>query len=251
MTDLWAKLMPHAHCFLNYQEWVPLYVLSNGVIFLAYTLISLTIIFVYIRRNEIAHRGLFLIYGVFISACGIGHLLMAINVYSGMYLIETIWHNLTALVSLMAMAYTIYLAPKLIRIPKMDHFNEFSRLSQKILDRDFELKELLDSTTKGWWVWQIQTGEDYLSDSWHNLLGYRQGELQHHVSTWENLMHPEDRARAGEAMNEHIVNKKPYILEARYKHKNGKWIKLRDRGRVIRWKDGLPITMVGYEEIVE
>lgn len=110
-----------------------------------------------------------------------------------------------------------------------------------------DLVELLDAATSGWWVWNIETGYDYLSRGWCEQLGYTQDELPHHVDTWKRLIHPDDMPSAEAAMGKHLVSGEPYKLTARYKHKDGEWITQHDAGKVIKFKNGKPLIMVGHE----
>ena len=132
------------------------------------------------------------------------------------------------------------------------HIDKIEELTNQLLKgldgltRD-ELTSLLDMSTAGWWCWNIETGYDYLSKGWCSQLGYKQDELRHHVSTWTTLMHPDDMKKAEAAMDRHLKSRRPYRLTARYKHKNGHWVTLNDIGKVIRFKGGRPLMMVGHE----
>jgi len=138
-------------------------------------------------------------------------------------------------------------------ISNLDRIEELT----EILLEDFssfnkeDLIQLLDLSTKGWWYWNIETGYDYLSKGWCEQLGYSQHDLPHHVDTWFEVMHPEDRDKASHAMNKHLLTGEPYELVARYKHKDGHYVTLRDIGKVIKYKQGKPFIMIGHETEID
>lgn len=137
------------------------------------------------------------------------------------------------------------------------YISEIEKLTVR-LSNDFggsfnkdELTELLDLVTSGWWYWNVETGYDYLSKGWCAQLGYTQDELDFHVDTWYKIMHPDDRPKAEKAMDAHLTSGKTYQLTARYKHKKGHWVTLKDIGKVIKFKGSKPFIMVGHETKVD
>ena len=65
--------LPHGYCF----TWVPgllwLNVISDGLIALAYLSIPLTLVHIVQRRQDLPFGWVFLLFGVFIVACGTTH----------------------------------------------------------------------------------------------------------------------------------------------------------------------------------
>lgn len=251
---MFEKLMPHSHCFLWAKELVPYHVMFNIIIGISYLCISGLLVFLFFKKREYDHAGFFILFGAFILACGLGHFLDAYNMYHGRYILETLWHGVTAFVSFVAAATLVRHLPRLINAPKINHLAKAIELSHKLKGEEKVLRGLVSLATVGYWEWHVPSGYDFMSESWHNLLGYEVGELEHHVSTWENLMHPDDLPKARKAMQEHFDSKGkvPYILYAKYKHKDGHWVELKDVGKCIEWdKEGNPITVIGYETPVE
>jgi PAS domain S-box-containing protein len=78
-------------------------------------------------------------------------------------------------------------------------------------------------------------------------LGYEVGELAPNVSTWESLLHPEDKDRAMQNLNRHFEDDTVrYEIELRLKAKTGEWRWIDARGKVFaRDKDNKPLRMVG------
>jgi PAS domain S-box-containing protein len=79
------------------------------------------------------------------------------------------------------------------------------------------------------------------------MLGYSSEELPSHVSTWEKLIHPDDKAAVKEALHKALDAKSFfYESEHRLKAKDGSWIWILDRGRVIeRDENGKALRVTG------
>ena len=67
--------MPHGHCYLWKPALVWLQVLSNGVIAGSYVAISATLAYlVYVLRDAIPFKWMYLAFGAFIILCGVTHM---------------------------------------------------------------------------------------------------------------------------------------------------------------------------------
>lgn len=78
------------------------------------------------------------------------------------------------------------------------------------------LQLALEGSGDGLWDWNIVTGEVYLSPEWLAMLGYEVGELPGHISTWERVIHPDDRPWVMERLNAHLKDStSPYSFEYR------------------------------------
>ena len=97
----------------------------------------------------------------------------------------------------------------------------------------------------GLWDWDIATGEDYLSPRWKTLLGYGDDELPNHESTFQNLLHPEDRQKVWDAVQAHLVQGQVYDIEMRLRTKSGDYRWFRSRGHAERDASGKPLRMAG------
>jgi PAS domain S-box-containing protein len=114
-----------------------------------------------------------------------------------------------------------------------------------------ELLGILEITNSGTWQWNIQTGEAIFNERWANIIGYTLEEISPvSIKTWEKFAHPDDLRQSNELLkklfNGEIEN---YEFESRMKHKNGDWVWIRDRGKIIEWDtDGKPLVMSGIHE---
>ncbi|MEI6621950.1 MAG: PAS domain S-box protein [Actinomycetes bacterium] len=119
-----------------------------------------------------------------------------------------------------------------------------------------ERRELVLSGTRvGLWDWNMQTGEEVFDERWAQSLGYRLDELEPiDTSTWDRLCHPEDLIRASDLVAQHSQGLLPYYdAEVRMRHRDGRWVWVRDRGKIVQWdSDGRPVRMTGtHEDITE
>ena len=97
----------------------------------------------------------------------------------------------------------------------------------------------------GLWDWNLITGDDYLSPRWKEMLGYRDDELPNHVTTFEKLMHPDDRSVVWKAVQAHLHLGEVYDVELRLRTKAGEYRWFRSRGHAERGDNGEPVRMAG------
>ena len=122
-----------------------------------------------------------------------------------------------------------------------------------------ETKERLDValqvTNTGLWDWNIQTGEVVLNEPWATMVGYSLDELKPlSIQTWMDLCHPDDLEVSNALVKQHMDGETEiYQCEARMRHKQGHWIWVLDRGKVIeRHESGNPMRMIGtHTDITE
>lgn len=104
------------------------------------------------------------------------------------------------------------------------------------------------------WDRHLPSGRVFLSRQNYEMLGYSEGELGSDASFWQRLMHPDDWEATHEASEAHLRGEAPsYRSEYRMRHKDGHWIWVLSRGRVMeRDAQGAPVRMLGvYVDITE
>ena len=99
----------------------------------------------------------------------------------------------------------------------------------------------------GTWDWEVPTGHVVFSDRLVEILGYRTGELENHMSAWEELIHPDDRPRVLREIAAHFEGRAGvYETEYRMRAKSGEWVWILDVGKVVtRDATGAPLRMAG------
>ena len=132
---------------------------------------------------------------------------------------------------------------------------ERTRAEEELRLEQQRLAGALEGTRVAAWEWNIQTNELRFDARWAEIAGYTMEELEPiGVHTWMKLAHPEDILGQADRLRRHASGELPYYdYECRMQHKNGQWVWVHDRGRVLEWtSDGLPLRMYGtHADITE
>lgn len=123
-------------------------------------------------------------------------------------------------------------------------------MSSPLEDRG-RLELAMAGTRLGLWDWDMVTGETVFNERWAEIVGYTLDELQPTtIETWMTFAHPDDLEASNAAISAHVAGQVPYYdVEARMRHKDGHWVWVHDRGRVVEWTEsGEPARMVGTHE---
>ncbi len=100
------------------------------------------------------------------------------------------------------------------------------------------LQHVLDGANDGFWDWEIATGRVVFSARWAEMIGHDLAELEPSVATWERLVHPDDLPAVMAQVQAMLSGASPrYQTEHRLRHKDGRWIWVLDRGKVVE-RDG-------------
>lgn len=123
------------------------------------------------------------------------------------------------------------------------------RTAQEALQEERQrLANILWGTGTGTWEWNVQTGETRFNERWAQMIGYSLEEIGPiSIATWERFTHPDDLVRSEQALQRHFTGEvENYECEARMRHRDGHWIWVLDRGRIIsRDAEGRPLWMAG------
>lgn len=108
-------------------------------------------------------------------------------------------------------------------------------------------KLALESAGEGVWDWNLETGEEYLSDSLLAMYGYTRDDIKGVAADLDARTHPDDVPAMVEARRAHFEGPaRLYRNEHRVRAKDGRWIWVLTRGMVIsRDETGRPLRIVG------
>ncbi len=110
------------------------------------------------------------------------------------------------------------------------------------------LKNYIDASRIATWEWNLKNNVMTYNERWAQMLGYTLAELKPiTVDTWKRLAHPDDVAASQEQVDRVLAGTLDiYEYKARLRHKDGRWIWIQDRGKVVSWsRKGKPLVMSG------
>jgi diguanylate cyclase (GGDEF)-like protein/PAS domain S-box-containing protein len=128
------------------------------------------------------------------------------------------------------------------------YLQEEKKMKIRIKGQKDRLSWIIEGTGSATWEWNIQTGKTFFNKKWTEMLGYKLEEIEPtSIKTWEKFTHPEDLKKAKNELEKHFKGEsEQYDIEIRMKHKDGHWVWMNDRGRVVSWtKDNKPLKMFG------
>jgi len=111
----------------------------------------------------------------------------------------------------------------------------------------------LEGANDGLWDWDLPSAAGFFSQRAARMFGYGPEEFRT-AARWDQLIHEDDRGPAKAAFEAHARGETPfYEAELRCRHKDGSWIWIHDRGKIVeRAPDGTGIRAVGtYTDISE
>jgi diguanylate cyclase (GGDEF)-like protein/PAS domain S-box-containing protein len=145
-------LMPHGYCLSWNPSLLWSYAVSDAVITLSYFSIPFALWYFAKRRPDIPHRWLILLFGVFITACGVTHLLDVINIWDPAYYpANALMRIVTAVVSFGTALALWRFMPQALSAPSAQQLEEahgqleasYAALEQKVQERTRALSDAL------------------------------------------------------------------------------------------------------------
>jgi diguanylate cyclase (GGDEF)-like protein/PAS domain S-box-containing protein len=125
---------------------------------------------------------------------------------------------------------------------------------EKVRESEERLAAVMEGSQLGYSDWNIQTGEIRRNERWAGMLGYTLQEIESTYQQWEDLMHPDDRSTALQAIQDHLAGKTLiHRDEYRLRAKDGSYRWILDQGKVIKYDDqGHPLRMTAtHTDITE
>ncbi|MFP4418380.1 MAG: PAS domain S-box protein [Chitinispirillaceae bacterium] len=133
--------------------------------------------------------------------------------------------------------------------------SERRRAETQVKEQRRRMASIIEGTDVGTWEWNVQTGETVFNRRWAEIIGYSLDDLMPvSIKTWEKFTHPEDLRRSTELLKRHFAGDLEYYeCECRMRHKDGLWVWVLSRGKVLsRTSEGKPLMMYGtHSDITE
>jgi PAS domain S-box-containing protein len=122
---------------------------------------------------------------------------------------------------------------------------ERNRAAEKVAQLAERLELATSAAQIGVWDWNILKNELVWDDRMFDLYGVKKEDFSGAYEAWLSGVHPEDRARCDEAIQQALRNKKPYDIEFRILWPNGVVRNIKGDGKIARDADGTPLRMTG------
>lgn len=129
----------------------------------------------------------------------------------------------------------------------------FDELHRKLIEREralahseSRLNYALEGSNDGLWDWDLATNEVFYSARWFSMLGRDPNDHNQTVSSFLDLMHPDDVDNANQAIESYLSGKAgSYRITLRLQHKDGHYVHVLSRAFAVRDDQGVPLRLVG------
>jgi PAS domain S-box-containing protein len=131
---------------------------------------------------------------------------------------------------------------------ELQHANLHRQDAVALQESENRLQNVIEGTSAGTWDWDVETGRTVFNERWAQIVGYNLEDLSPcSIATWERLAHPEDMHRSNDILQRVFAREvEIYDCECRMRHRDGHWVWVHDRGKVVEWtSDGKPRRMIG------
>ncbi|MCX8023248.1 MAG: PAS domain S-box protein [Syntrophorhabdaceae bacterium] len=193
------------------------------------------------------------IFGICVHIIMIACQMLLILTPGGVEIIRKIWLPVMVIFPLATVLMGIFLRDEEIRIKTKTERqvaeDEVRKLNEELRAKTERLENIIEATEIGTWEWNIKTGETVFNKRWAEIVGYSLDELSPtNFDTWVRLVHPDDLIKSNTILERYFRGETDvYECECRLRHKDGHWVWILDRGRVIKWDDeGKPLVMFGF-----
>ena len=260
-----AGFIPRAIC----GQWTPglirLHNISDFLIWTAYLAIPLVLIrFAYSRRRELPFRQLFLLFGIFILACGTTHLLDIVLFYNPVYRLSGLVKLITAAASWGTVIALFHVVPHALKMRSPQDLEReieqrqsaeaqlqtaHDQLEEHVLARTAELRAsedqfrvLIEAMPQIVWTARTDGFLDYYNQQWVDYTGMSVEQTT--SQGWEPVVHPDDLQLCIDAWNHSVQSGENYEIEYRFKRASdgeyrwflGRALPLRDEsGNIVKW----------------
>lgn len=141
-----ASFMPHGFCFLWTPALLWMYVFSNSVIAASYYSIPFALWYFARRRQDLPYRWIFILFGLFVMACGTTHLFKILVIWQADYWVDASVDAFTAIVSAIAAIALWRIMPLALAIPSRSQLERANRDLEIEIDRRTRSEvELMDA----------------------------------------------------------------------------------------------------------
>jgi len=131
--------------------------------------------------------------------------------------------------------------------PLHTHHQERKKIIEQLVKSEERLHLALEAVNDGLWDWNIKNDNIYFSPRWISMLGYEDKRSLRKISSWSELIHPDDGERVAMDLKRHLDGRSTsFVSEFRMQTAWHDWKWILARGKVVERDDrGQPVRMVG------
>ncbi len=184
--------MPHGFCYFWDPGLVWLHVISDSLIALAYFAIPVMLVWFVRRRRDVPFTWMFVLFGVFIVACGTTHLMEVWNIWHANYWVDGVIKAITAAASVPTAILLAQMMPRALSLPNVSQWMQANaQLEKEVRERrDIELQlrtseavyreqaELLDLTDDAIFIRDMEDKIVFWNRGAERLYGWRADEVR-------------------------------------------------------------------------
>jgi len=236
-----AGFIPHGHCLIWEPATLWIHIISDVMIVLSYYAIPVVLIYFVRKRSDVPFNGIFLMFGLFIFACGTTHLLNIWTLWDPVYRLEGIVKLFTGIVSVATAVALIPLAPRALALPSLKSVNDL------LTQREQELRATFEQAALG--IAHVAPDGSWLDVNQHvcDIVGYSREELMQ--KTFQDITHPEDLNTDLDYVQKLLDGKiTTYSMEKRYIKKGGALVWINLTVSLIRKPSGEPNFFISFIE---
>lgn len=273
--------MPHGMCYLWRPDVLALHVGSDAMISIAYMTISLTLVHFVRKRTDLQFTWIFRCFAFFIVACGTTHLMEIWTIWYPTYWISGAIKAVTAVASASTAILLLTLIPLALRLPspsalrsanvdlereigerlraeedlrranatlegRVKELTEpLAALNQTLVQENDRLAMAADAAGLAFWNFDIAADDLRWDERMYRLHGVSPIAGVPPWSSWVESLHPDDRVRCKQQMEDLIHRGRLQDTEYRVTHTDGTVRHLRAVSRVARDADGRPTRGFG------
>lgn len=251
--------MPHGFCLLWQPELLWMLIISDAIIAAAYFSIPFTLIHFIRRQENLKFHGVFVMFSLFIFACGTGHLIEIANIWTPLYWLSAYVKAFTALVSLATAAALWPLIPRVSA-----YIDDNIRTRQVLTDanarltnsmallrrregemRESEQRYRLTVSNAPIGLATVSPKGEFITvnATLCRMLGYSEIELRE--LTFQEITHPEDLEQDLAQVDELLAGgADSYRMVKRYFRRDGSLVDAQLDVSILRDRDGRPIHFI-------
>lgn len=126
------------------------------------------------------------------------------------------------------------------------YFREIRSAARMLEESEMRLRQAASAGNVGLWDWDMRTNKVFYSAEWQRQIGYESGELSDDYHEWKDRLHPDDRERTLQRIQDLIENPSSRLnVEFRMRHKNGSYRWILAQASIIADEQGNPHRMLG------